>query len=152
MAANSTAIPNALEPRKDSQVLVALVGRLLYAVIFLNSGLSNFLEQTISYGASHGVPMARLVVPASGLLAVAGGLSVLLGYHAKMGAWLIVVFLVPVTLTMHNFWTVTDPAMRQTQFIMFLNNVSMLGGALLISQFGVGPFSLDARRGAGSDK
>jgi uncharacterized membrane protein len=94
MAANSTAIPNALEPRKGSQVLVVLVGRLLYVLIFLNSGLSNFLEQTIPYGASHGVPMARLVVPASGLLALAGGLSVLLGYHAKMGAWLIVVFLV----------------------------------------------------------
>ena len=152
MVANSTAIPNALEARNGSQVLVVLVGRLLYVVIFLNSGLSNFLEQTITYGASHGVPMAPLVVPAAGLLALAGGLSVLLGYHAKMGAWLIVVFLVPVTFTMHNFWTVTDPAMRQTQFVMFLNNVSMLGGALLISQFGAGPFSLDARRGAGSDK
>jgi putative oxidoreductase len=53
---------------------------------------------------------------------------------------------------MHNFWTVTDPAMRQTQLVMFLNNVSMLGGALLISQFGVGPFSLDARRDTGRDK
>jgi putative oxidoreductase len=152
MAVNSTAIPNVLEARKGAQVLVVLVGRLLYVLIFLNSGLSNFLEQTISYGASHGVPLAPLVVPAAGLLALAGGLSVLLGYHANMGAWLIVVFLVPVTLTMHSFWTVTDPAMRQTQFIMFLNNVSMLGGALLISQFGVGPFSLDARRGAGSNK
>jgi putative oxidoreductase len=152
MAVNSTAIPNVLEARKGAQVLVVLLGRLLYVLIFLNSGLSNFLEQTISYGASHGVPLAPLVVPAAGLLALAGGLSVLLGYHAKMGAWLIVVFLVPVTLTMHSFWTVTDPAMRQTQFIMFLNNVSMLGGALLISQFGVGPFSLDARRGAGSNK
>jgi putative oxidoreductase len=77
---------------------------------------------------------------------------VLLGYHAKIGAWLIVVFLVPVTLTMHNFWTITDPAIRQTQLVMFLNNVSMLGGALLISQFGAGPFSLDERRCAGSDK
>jgi putative oxidoreductase len=152
MAANSTAIPNALEPRKGSQVLVVLVGRLLYVLIFLNSGLSNFLEQTISYGASHGVPMAPLLVPTAGLLALAGGLSVLLGYHAKVGGWLIVVFLVPVTLTMHNFWTVTDPAMRQTQLVMFLNNVSMLGGALLISQFGAGLFSLDARRRAGSDK
>ena len=151
MAVNSTTIPNAFESTNASHTSVVLVGRLLYVLIFLNSGLSNFFEQTITYGASHGVPLAPLVVPAAGLLALAWGLSVLLGYYAKMGAWLIVVFLVPVTLTMHNFLTVTDPAMRQTQFVMFLNNVSMLGGALLISQFGVGPFSLDARRGAGSD-
>jgi putative oxidoreductase len=46
---------------------------------------------------------------------------------------------------MHKFWTVTDPMMAQIQIILFMKNVSMLGGALLISQFGAGPFSLDAR-------
>jgi putative oxidoreductase len=70
----------------------------------------------------------------------------LLGYRAKLGAWLIALFLVPVTLVMHKFWTVQDPTMAQLQMILFMKNVSMLGGALLISQFGAGPFSLDARR------
>ena len=55
-------------------------------------------------------------------------------------------FLIPVTLMMHKFWTVTDPTMAQIQMIMFMKNVSMLGGALLISQFGAGPFSLEGRR------
>ena len=77
---------------------------------------------------------------------MAGGLSVLLGYRAKLGAWLIVVFLVPVTLMMHNFWAVHDPVMAQMQMVMFMKNISILGGALLISQFGAGPFSLDAWR------
>jgi putative oxidoreductase len=90
------------------------------------------------------VPLASLAVPLSGVVALAGGLSVLLGYRAKIGAWLIVAFLIPVTLAMHNFWTVADPAASQAQLIMFMNNVSMLGGALLISQFGTGSFSLDA--------
>jgi len=80
------------------------------------------------------------------VLAIAGGLSILLGYRAKLGAWLIVLFLIPVTLMMHKFWAVTDSMMAQIQMIMFMKNVSMLGGALLISQFGAGPFSLDARR------
>jgi putative oxidoreductase len=53
---------------------------------------------------------------------------------------------VPVTFMMHKFWTVQDPMMAQIQMIMFMKNISMLGGALLISQFGAGPFSLDARR------
>ena len=47
---------------------------------------------------------------------------------------------------MHNFWAVKDPMMAQMQMIMFLKNLSMLGGAFLISQFGAGPWSLDARR------
>jgi putative oxidoreductase len=57
-----------------------------------------------------------------------------------------VLFLIPVTLMMHKFWAVTDPMTAQIQMIMFMKNVSMLGGALLTTQFGAGPFSLDARR------
>jgi putative oxidoreductase len=90
--------------------------------------------------------LASLLVPFSGVLAFAGGLSILLGYRAKLGAWLIALFLVPVTLMMHNFWAVHDPMMAQIHMAMFMKNVSMLGGALLISQFGAGSFSLDARR------
>jgi hypothetical protein len=63
-----------------------------------------------------------------------------------LGAWLLVLFLVPVTLMMHNFWAVRDPMMAQLPMAMFLKNVTMLGGALLVSQFGAGPLSLDARR------
>ena len=70
----------------------------------------------------------------------------MLGYRAKTGAWLIVLFLVPVTLMMHKFWTVHDPVMAQTQMAMFMKNVALLGAALLITQFGAGPLSLDARR------
>jgi putative oxidoreductase len=101
---------------------------------------------TIAFAASQGVPLASILVPVSGVLGIAGGLSILLGYRAKLGAWLIVLFLVPVTLMMHKFWTVTDPMMWQLQMILFMKNVSILGGVLLISQFGAGPFSLDARR------
>jgi len=80
-----------------------------------------------------------------GLGRIGGCRSILLGYRAKLGAWLIVLFLIPVTLMLHKFWTVQDPMMAQIQMVLFMKNVSMLGGALLISQFGAGPFSLDAR-------
>ena len=104
------------------------------------------MGQTIAYAASRGVPLAFLAVPFSGLLALAGGLSILLGYRARMGAWLIVLFLVGVTPMMHNFWSVTDPMIYQMQMVMFMKNVSMLGGALVVSQLGSGPWSLDSRR------
>jgi putative oxidoreductase len=126
---------------------VVLAGRVLFTLLFLMSSLGHFSRQTIAYAASQGVPLASIAVPISGILALAGGLSILLGYRARLGAWLIALFLVPVTLMMHKFWTVGDPMMAQMQQIMFLKNMTMLGGALLISQFGAGPASFDSYRG-----
>jgi len=124
---------------------IVLLGRFLFVLIFLMSGPRHFLSQTINYAAAQGVPLASIAVPFSGLLALAGGLSILLGYRARIGAWLIVLFLAAVTPMMHKFWGVSDPMMFQMQFVMFMKNVSMLGGALLITQIGSGPWSLDAR-------
>jgi putative oxidoreductase len=146
MATNSMAISHRVEARSFSQGTVVLLGRFLFTLIFVMAGANHFNKQTIGYAASQGVPLASIAVPLSGVIAIAGGLSILLGYRAKLGAWLIALFLVPVTLVMHKFWTVQDPTMAQLQMILFMKNVSMLGGALLISQFGAGPFSLDARR------
>jgi putative oxidoreductase len=112
----------------------------------LLSAVNHFSGKTIAYAASHNVPMASVLVPLSGILAILGGLSIVLGYKARLGAWLIVLFLIPVTLMMHNFWTITDPMMRQMQMAMFLKNISMLGGALLITWFGSGPLSMDAKK------
>jgi putative oxidoreductase len=125
---------------------VVLLGRLLFGLIFILAGANHFAAQSITYAASKGVPLASITVPLSGVIALAGGLSILLGYRARTGAWLIVLFLACVTPMMHKFWAVTDPMIFQIQMAMFMKNVSMLGGALLITQFGAGPWSLDARR------
>jgi putative oxidoreductase len=146
MATNSVAISSGSEATSFSQGAVVILGRFFFVLIFLMSGPLHFSKQEVAYAAVQGVPLASLLVPFSGVLAFAGGLSILLGYRAKLGAWLIVLFLVPVTVMMHNFWAVHDPMMAQVHMAFFMKNVSMLGGALLISQFGAGPFSLDARR------
>jgi putative oxidoreductase len=146
MATNSVAISKDVEATSSWQGAVVVLGRFFFALIFLMAGANHFNKQTIGYAASQGVPLASIAVPLSGVVAIAGGLSILLGYRAKLGAWLIVLFLVPVSFMMHKFWTVTDPMMAQIQMILFMKNISMLGGALLISQFGAGPLSLDARR------
>ena len=123
-----------------------VLGRLLFSVIFFMAAPFHFTQTDINYAIAAGVPFAKFMVPASGALALVGALSILLGYRAKLGAWLLVLFLVPVTLMMHNFWAVKDAAAAQIQMVMFMKNVSILGGALLISQFGAGRWSLDARR------
>jgi putative oxidoreductase len=121
---------------------LVLLGRILFSMIFLMSCMHIFSSSTVDQAASHGVPLAPILVRIAGVFAVVGGLSIILGYKARFGAWLIILFLVPVTLMMHNFWAVSDPMMRQTQQIMFLKNISMLGGAMLIAYFGSGPYSL----------
>jgi putative oxidoreductase len=123
-----------------------LAGRILFAAIFLMAAPGHFSRQTIAFAASQGVPLASLLVPFSGVLALLGALSILLGYRARAGAWLIVMFLVPVTLMLHKFWGIADPMVAQTQMIMFMKNVSMLGAALMITQLGAGPLSFDERR------
>jgi putative oxidoreductase len=129
----------------DALRFLVPLGRVLFALIFIFAGFGHFKAGPIAYAQAAGVPLASIAVPLSGVLAIVGGLSVAVGYHARLGAWAIVLFLIPVTLMMHSFWAVQDPMMAQIQQVMFMKNLSMLGGALLVAYFGAGPLSLDAR-------
>ena len=123
---------------------IVLVGRILFSTIFIMTIMGHFSKQDISFAAAAGVPLASIAVPVSGIIAFLGGLSIAFGYKAKWGAWLIVLFLVPITLMMHNFWAAPDKMAAQMQLAMFIKNVSILGGALMIAYFGTGPLSLDS--------
>src|SRR5437667_5988796 len=127
MATNSVAISKDVEAISTCQGAVVVLGRFFFALIFLLAAPNHFTKQTIAFSASQGVPLASIAVPLSGVVAIAGGLSILLGYRAKLGAWLIVLFLIPVTLLMHKFWIVTDPMMVQVQMILFMINISLIG-------------------------
>jgi putative oxidoreductase len=128
------------------QRLAVPAGRLLFSLIFLATLQTHLSPMAIGYAAQQGVPFANALVPLSGVLAFAGGVSVVLGYRARLGAALLVLFLVPVTLSMHAFWVVTDPMMAAVEQAMFFKNAGLLGGALMIIGLGAGPLSLDARR------
>ncbi len=119
------------------------IGRVLFSLIFITSAFSHFTRGTIDAAAAHGVPLATVLVPAAGILALLGGVSVLLGYRARFGAFLLLVFLVPVTLVMHRFWGLADPHVAMIQKVMFMKNLSMMGGALMLMYYGSGPASLD---------
>jgi putative oxidoreductase len=125
------------------KVLIPL-GRVLFSLIFILAAPRHFTHEGIQHAADLGVPIAGLLVPISGILALAGGISVALGYKTRWGAWALVVFLVPVTFWMHAYWKLSDLAQAHIQNAMFAKNLSMLGAALLISQFGPGAFSIDA--------
>ena len=144
--ASPTAVSCSIEVKNFSNEKLVLLGRFLFALIFLFGGASHFSKQTIAYAASQGVPFASIAVPLSGIFAIAGGLSILLGYRAKLGAGLVMLFLIRTILIMDRFWAMHDPLMARMHMALFMENVALIGGALLISQFGAGPFSIDALR------
>jgi putative oxidoreductase len=121
-----------------------LTGRILFSLIFISSGLFHFSKEAVEYAALHQVPMAEILVPIAGIMAILGGLSVAFGYKAKTGAWLLVIFLVPVTFYMHNFWSGENSLPVQTQMAAFMKNFALIGTALFIAHFGSGSLSLDS--------
>ncbi|BDD84718.1 hypothetical protein TPB0596_44810 [Tsukamurella pulmonis] len=114
--------------------VVFLIGRILIAIVFLLSAVGHFVnaDGMAQYAAAKKVPAAKLGVLASGVLALLGALSVIFGVWADLGALLLVLFLVPVTLMMHDFWTQTDPQVKQTEQISFNKNLAIIGGALIL--------------------
>jgi putative oxidoreductase len=117
----------------------------MFSLIFLLSLPNHFKQQTIDYAAAAGVPLAHVAVPLAGLIALIGGLSLALGFHARVGAIALLVFLVPVTLFMHKFWGISDPQQAQMQQVNFMKNLALMGGALFFVYAGSGAYSLDAR-------
>lgn len=119
-----------------------LLGRILFSAIFILSSIAHFSANTINYAMNRGVPMAQFFVPLFGVISLLGGLSILLGYRARIGAWLLVIFLIPATFMMHTFWSISDPRAAMIEHIMFMKNLALMGAALLIAHFGSGPLSL----------
>ena len=125
---------------------LVLLGRIFYSAIFISSGISHFSSEAIHYAQRYNVPYAEFLVPFSGALAVLGGISILLGYKARLGAWMIILFLIPVTLKMHHFWDIQALGLKVVQQAMFMKNLSMLGAAFLIAYWGAGPYSLSKKK------
>lgn len=125
---------------------IPLGGRILFSLIFIMASFNHFTKGAIEYAASNGTPMASIAVPVSGVMSLLGGLSILIGYRAKWGALLIILFLIPVTFYMHAFWKIDDAMARGMQMAMFMKNLAMMGGAMFIYYFGTGPMSLDKEK------
>jgi uncharacterized membrane protein YphA (DoxX/SURF4 family) len=111
-----------------------LLGRVLYGGFFLLGGINHFshLGMMSGYVGSKGVPAAKAGVIFSGLLIIVGGALVILGTHIRIAAACIIVFLVPVTYLMHDFWNEKDMMGRINQQVNFQKNLALLGAALMM--------------------
>jgi uncharacterized membrane protein YphA (DoxX/SURF4 family) len=112
-----------------------LIGRIVFALVFLFSGATVHLLQAgqgIAYARMYRVPAPEALVPLSGIVAVVGALSVMLGIWADLGALLLIAFLLPVAFFMHAFWRETDEQTKSNQMAHFMKNMAIAGGALVL--------------------
>ena len=114
--------------------VVALIGRILFVLLFLGSGYAHLAqtEAMAGYAASKGVPSAKIATQISGVLMIIGAVMLLLGVWADLGALLLVVFLIPTAVLMHAFWKETDPQTKQLEMIQFQKDLALAGASLLI--------------------
>ena len=134
--------------------VASVAGRVLLVGIFFMSAVGNKIpnfSQIAGYMASEGVPAPTLLLPGAIAFLIVGSVLVAIGYQARVGAALLLVFLVAATYFFHDFWTFDDPAERQNQTIQFMKNASLAGAMLLIMANGAGAWSLDGRRGVVGD-
>ena len=131
----------------NTKTPVLLLARILLALMFILAGFTKFagLAGTAGYIASKGLPMPTVLAFLTSALEVVGGLAIAVGFHARIAALALALFTLLATLLFHNFWAM--PAEQQmVQQLMFMKNLSVAGGLLLLFVFGAGGASVDARR------
>ncbi len=118
---------------------IPLIGRTFLATIFIHAAINKIFDfaNTQTMMTEKGLPLAGILLGGTIVFQILGGLSLVLGYKTRLGAWLLILFLIPSTIIFHNFWDV--PAEK----IDFLKNLSIMGGLLMITYFGAGPVSVD---------
>jgi len=131
-----------------------VLGRAIFGGYFAWSGLNHFINKgsMAQYAGAKGVVAPETAVPASGAMILTGGLSVVAGVKPRQGLALIIGFLVPVSLQMHRFWEVEDPAQRMSEMINFTKNMALVGAALALMQIEEPwPISVDEARADNED-
>lgn len=125
-----------------------ILGRFFLIIIFLMSAVGNKIPNfgsTAEYMASEGVPVPMFLLAGAIVFLITGSLSILVGYKARIGASLLLVFLILATYWFHDFWTVEDAGAKQMQTIAFMKNLALMGAMLMIIARGGGMPSFDMR-------
>jgi len=115
------------------QSYAPLLGRVMLSAIFLLSGVRKIFawSETASYMASKGMPLVPLFLAGAIVVEIAGGVSILFAWKPKWGAWLLFLYLIPVTLIFHNFWTLAG-AERMNQTLHLMKNITIMGGLAIL--------------------
>ena len=115
--------------------VVLIVGRVLFSMIFLGSGVAGHLMQadaTAGYGASRGVPNARTLTQISGVATIAGAIGVIFGIFLDLAVLGLIIYTLITAFMVHHFWTDDDPMVQQAEMTNFMKNLAIIGGGLVL--------------------
>jgi putative oxidoreductase len=117
------------------------------SVVFLVSGFFKIggYSQVVAYSAAKGLPMAGVAIACAAVIELVCGLAILVGFQTRIAAWLLFLYLIPVTFYFHGFWAMQG-AEQQDNMIHLLKNVSIMGGLVILASNGAGPYSIDHSR------
>ena len=121
----------------------ALAGRILLAALFLIIGWSKItgFDGTVAFVASAGFPMPEVLTVLAIIFELGGALMLIAGFHARLAAWMLIVFTAIATGAYHNAFA--DPS----QQLMMLKNLSIIGGLLYVAAYGSGAWSISKNCG-----
>lgn len=125
--------------------VLAFFGRLLISIIFIIAGIAkiaNFTDAQLSL-EYRAISPAAIYIFIAMVMELVGGILLLIGWYTKISCWILMIFLIPVTLIFHSFWQY-EGAEAALQFSLLLRNLAIFGGLLLILAFGPGHWSIDA--------
>lgn len=122
---------------------LALLGRILLALIFITSGFGKITgyESTAQYMAAK-LPLVVLLLPLTILVELGGGIALAVGFKARWAGLALAIFTLLAGILFHDYWN-ADAAHRMGQQINFMKNVAITGGMLMVFAFGPGAWSVD---------
>lgn len=131
------------------QGFLSLVARLMITGIFLASAAGNKIPQFSEVAKKMGevgIQQPQIMLIGAIAFLIIGSVSIIIGYHARLGALLLLVFLAAATYYFHAFWKLApDSPQFQGEMIHFMKNAALMGTMVFIMANGAGPWSLDAR-------
>ncbi|AVO41150.1 DoxX family protein [Simplicispira suum] len=126
---------------------ISLAGRILLALMFIPAGFGKLanISGTAGYFASSGLPFASVLAVLVGALELFGGLALVVGFQVRWVGLALALFTLGANLVAHAYWAMPE-AQQMVNQLLFMKNISVMGGMLLISALGAGAYSVDALR------
>ncbi|MDD5318543.1 MAG: DoxX family membrane protein [Candidatus Pacebacteria bacterium] len=114
--------------------ILAIVGQVIFGIFWIRSGINHLahVNMLTGYAASKKVPLPRTSIIVTGLLLLVGGVGYILGLYIWWATLALIVFLIPTTFMMHNFWTASDPQARASEQVHFMKNMALIGALLML--------------------
>jgi putative oxidoreductase len=125
---------------------LALAGRVLLAAMFVLAGFDkiNGFEGTAAYIASVGLPFPELLTLLTIAVEIGAGLALIVGFQTRVAALLLAGFTLAASVLFHNYWALpADQA--YVQQLMFMKNLSVAGGLLMVTALGGGALALSRK-------